>query len=38
VAFTILGWLYVVGRLMVGAPLLNASVLDHRRSGRLRRG
>ncbi|MFL5823599.1 MAG: YhjD/YihY/BrkB family envelope integrity protein [Solirubrobacteraceae bacterium] len=34
VAFVILGWLYVVGRLLVGAPLLNAAVLDHRSPGR----
>jgi uncharacterized BrkB/YihY/UPF0761 family membrane protein len=30
VAFVILGWLYVVGRLLVAAPLLNAAVLEHR--------
>ena len=32
VAFVILGWLYVVGRLLVAAPLLNAAVLEHRES------
>lgn len=30
VSFVVLGWLYVVGRLMVAAPLLNVSLLDHR--------
>ena len=30
VAFVILGWLYVVGRLMVASPLLNAAVVEHR--------
>jgi membrane protein len=30
VAFVILGWLYVVGRLLVAAPLLNAAVAEHR--------
>jgi uncharacterized BrkB/YihY/UPF0761 family membrane protein len=30
VSFVVLGWLYVVGRLMVGAPLLNAAVFDYR--------
>lgn len=30
VAFVILGWLYVVGRLLVAAPLLNAAVVEHR--------
>jgi uncharacterized BrkB/YihY/UPF0761 family membrane protein len=35
VSFVVLGWLYVVGRLMVAAPLLNAAMLDH---GRSRRG
>jgi uncharacterized BrkB/YihY/UPF0761 family membrane protein len=32
VAFVVLGWLYVVGRLMVAAPLLNAAIQDHGRS------
>ncbi|MFL5958156.1 MAG: YhjD/YihY/BrkB family envelope integrity protein [Solirubrobacterales bacterium] len=32
VSFVVLGWLYVVGRLLVAAPLLNAALLDHRRS------
>jgi uncharacterized BrkB/YihY/UPF0761 family membrane protein len=32
VAFVVLGWLYVVGRLMVAAPLLNAAIRDHGRS------
>ena len=31
VSFVVLGWLYVVGRLMVAAPLLNAAVFDRRR-------
>jgi uncharacterized BrkB/YihY/UPF0761 family membrane protein len=30
VSFVVLGWLYVVGRLLVAAPLLNAAVLEHR--------
>ena len=30
VAFVILGWLYVVGRLLVASPLLNVAVLEHR--------
>jgi membrane protein len=30
VAFVILGWLYVLGRLLVAAPLLNAAVAEHR--------
>ena len=30
VAFVILGWLYVVARLMVASPLLNAAVIEHR--------
>jgi uncharacterized BrkB/YihY/UPF0761 family membrane protein len=30
VSFVVLGWLYVVGRLLVAAPLLNAAVLDKR--------
>lgn len=29
VAFVVLGWLYVVGRLLVSAPLLNATLVDH---------
>ena len=29
VSFVVLGWLYAVGRLMVAAPLLNVSLLDH---------
>jgi uncharacterized BrkB/YihY/UPF0761 family membrane protein len=31
VSFVVLGWLYVVGRLLVAAPLLNSSVLEHQR-------
>jgi uncharacterized BrkB/YihY/UPF0761 family membrane protein len=31
VSFVVLGWLYVVGRLLVAAPLLNVALLDHRR-------
>lgn len=34
VAFVILGWLYVVGRLLVAAPLLNAAVLEQREEKR----
>lgn len=30
VSFVVLGWLYVVGRLMVAAPLLNVAMLEHR--------
>jgi uncharacterized BrkB/YihY/UPF0761 family membrane protein len=30
VSFVVLGWLYVVGRLLVAAPLLNAAVVEHR--------
>ena len=30
VSFVVLGWLYVVGRLLVAAPLLNAAMLEHR--------
>jgi uncharacterized BrkB/YihY/UPF0761 family membrane protein len=30
VAFVLLGWLYLVGRLLVAAPLLNRSLLEHR--------
>lgn len=30
VSFVVLGWLYVVGRLLVAAPLLNAALLEHR--------
>lgn len=33
VSFVVLGWLYVVGRLLVAAPLLNSSVFEHRKSG-----
>jgi uncharacterized BrkB/YihY/UPF0761 family membrane protein len=29
VAFVVLGWLYLVGRLLVAAPLLNAAFADH---------
>ena len=29
VAFVVLGWLYLVGRLLVAAPLLNVAVADH---------
>ena len=36
VAFVILGWLYLVGRLLVAAPLLNASILEHREAGAAR--
>jgi uncharacterized BrkB/YihY/UPF0761 family membrane protein len=32
VSFVVLGWLYAVGRLMVAAPLLNVSLLDHRQA------
>lgn len=31
VSFVVLGWLYAVGRLMVAAPLLNVSLLDHQK-------
>jgi uncharacterized BrkB/YihY/UPF0761 family membrane protein len=34
VAFVILGWLYLVGRLLVAAPLLNVAFADHWASGR----
>ena len=30
VSFVLLGWLYLVGRLLVAAPLLNRSLLEHR--------
>jgi len=30
VSFVVLGWLYVLGRLLVAAPLFNASMLEHR--------
>ena len=30
VSFVVLGWLYVVGRLLVASPLLNAALLEHR--------
>jgi uncharacterized BrkB/YihY/UPF0761 family membrane protein len=30
VSFVALGWLYVVGRLVVAAPLLNSSIVEHR--------
>jgi uncharacterized BrkB/YihY/UPF0761 family membrane protein len=30
VSFVVLGWLYVLGRLLVAAPLFNAAVLEHR--------
>ena len=33
VSLVVLGWLYVVGRLLVAAPLINASWLDHRTGG-----
>jgi membrane protein len=36
VAFVVLGWLYVVARLMVAAPLLNAALVEHRQAGRQR--
>jgi uncharacterized BrkB/YihY/UPF0761 family membrane protein len=29
VSFVVLGWLYVVGRLIVAAPLLNSSIIEH---------
>jgi uncharacterized BrkB/YihY/UPF0761 family membrane protein len=35
VSFVVLGWLYVVGRLLVAAPLINSALLEHR--GRTRR-
>jgi uncharacterized BrkB/YihY/UPF0761 family membrane protein len=31
VSLVVLGWLYVVGRLIVSAPLLNAALVQHRR-------
>jgi uncharacterized BrkB/YihY/UPF0761 family membrane protein len=34
VAFVLLGWLYIVGRLMVAAPLLNAALLERREARR----
>jgi uncharacterized BrkB/YihY/UPF0761 family membrane protein len=37
VSFVVLGWLYVVGRLMVAAPLINAAWLDHRTRAAARR-
>jgi uncharacterized BrkB/YihY/UPF0761 family membrane protein len=30
VSFVLLGWLYIVGRLLVAAPLLNHAVFEHR--------
>jgi uncharacterized BrkB/YihY/UPF0761 family membrane protein len=33
VAFVVLGWLYLVGRLLVAAPLLNVAFADHRAPG-----
>ena len=33
VSFVVLGWLYVVGRLLVAAPLLNSAVHEHRKLG-----
>jgi uncharacterized BrkB/YihY/UPF0761 family membrane protein len=30
VAFVVLGWLYLIGRILVAAPLLNVTLLDHR--------
>lgn len=33
VSFVVLGWLYVIGRLLVAAPLLNSAVLEHRKLG-----
>lgn len=36
VAFVVLGWLYVVGRLLVAAPLMNAAMVEHQPSGRKR--
>jgi uncharacterized BrkB/YihY/UPF0761 family membrane protein len=36
VAFVVLGWLYVVGRLLVAAPLVNAAMVEHGASGRTR--
>jgi uncharacterized BrkB/YihY/UPF0761 family membrane protein len=35
VAFVILGWLYLVGRLLVAAPLLNVAFVDHKVLGRI---
>jgi uncharacterized BrkB/YihY/UPF0761 family membrane protein len=32
VSFVVLGWLYIVGRLIVAAPLLNASLYEHRQA------
>ena len=34
VAFVVLGWLYLVGRLLVAAPLLNVAFADHWAQGR----
>jgi uncharacterized BrkB/YihY/UPF0761 family membrane protein len=31
-SFVLLGWLYVLGRLLVAAPLLNALLVEHRRA------
>lgn len=33
VSFVVLGWLYVVGRLLVTAPLLNAALVERRERG-----
>jgi membrane protein len=30
IAFVVLGWLYLVGRVLVAAPLLNVALLEHR--------
>jgi uncharacterized BrkB/YihY/UPF0761 family membrane protein len=38
VSFVVLGWLYVVGRLLVAAPLLNSAIFEHRRPGAAQRG
>jgi len=32
VSFVVLGWLYVLGRMIVAAPLLNVAFLEHRES------
>ena len=30
VSFVVLGWLYIIGRLLVAAPLLNSAMFEHR--------
>src|SRR5262249_32516910 len=32
VSFVVLGWLYIVGRLLVAAPLLNHAMVEHERT------